>query len=575
VHTRLEHSIGAVHVAQLIVDHVNQNFRSSPDAQPGDWRIAEIDSDLARFIRLGALLHDVGHLPFGHTLEDELNHLRAHDGAVRLAKIGDRKFLHYDLDKSVSEFPKPTDGWSLRELVNALYQPFCNALGANLEPFLLLCMIICKPPRDLDGRVRWDQTCTGLDRKISLQLSRDIVGNTICADFLDYLFRDWHHLGKTLYEDTRIYQYMEARTKIDLSSQGMVSTFVINVGAGEKIRHDALTNILELLEGRYKLAETVLFHRTKLAITALLDRCLLEIRELYGQAGITVDDFADAAEDLLLEGSDDALPDILLRLADGGTESGKEKLKEKIRSDQSQIANAIHEATDLLTTSPATDDAITTKTQIERDLDLIALLINRLRDRCVYTLAYKLRISDFTGAHTPSNPRLKVLIDLYRAPENRHAFLRGMEARCNLSVGSLIMYCPPSAAMNAKIAKVNLLVEGEVVPFDEYDNEDSNLTRGALWAQIHRFYELWSAQVYIDRATWDSLSLTGQQNLRATLKEFFFQMRPDTDVAIVRAQVEASIRAVLGERPMAARAGSVAPELDRFTDFVFPSGLKF
>jgi HD superfamily phosphohydrolase len=131
VHTRLEHSIGAVHVAQLIVDHVNQNFRSSPDAQPGDWRIAEIDSDLARFIRLGALLHDVGHLPFGHTLEDELNHLRAHDGAVRLAKIGDRKFLHYDLDKSVSEFPKPTDGWSLRELVNALYQPFCNALGAD------------------------------------------------------------------------------------------------------------------------------------------------------------------------------------------------------------------------------------------------------------------------------------------------------------------------------------------------------------------------------------------------------------------------------------------------------------
>ena len=41
--------------------------------------------------------------------------------------------------------------------------------------------------------------------------------------------------------------------------------FVINVRASEKIRHDALTDILELLNARYKLAETVLFHRTKSA----------------------------------------------------------------------------------------------------------------------------------------------------------------------------------------------------------------------------------------------------------------------------------------------------------------------
>lgn len=66
-HTRFEHCVGAVHVAQLIVDHVNRNslFARSDSTQ---WKLCAIDEATARFIRLGALLHDLGHLPFGHTL---------------------------------------------------------------------------------------------------------------------------------------------------------------------------------------------------------------------------------------------------------------------------------------------------------------------------------------------------------------------------------------------------------------------------------------------------------------------------------------------------------------------------
>ena len=140
------------------------------------------------------------------------------------------------------------------------------------------------------------------------------------------------------------------------------------------------------------------------------------------------------------------------------------------------------------------------------------------------------------------------------------------------------MYCPPSAAMNAKVAKVNLLIEGEVTPFDEYDKDgdESSLTRGALWAQIRRFYELWGAQVFVDRVTWEEMTVQGQNNLRAVLQDFFFSRNSETDAAIVRQQVEASVRAVQDERPrLAARADSSAPELDRFAEFVFPSGLPF
>jgi hypothetical protein len=60
-------------------------------------------------------------------------------------------------------------------------------------------------------------------------------------------------------------------------------------------------------------------------------------------------------------------------------------------------------------------------------------------------LAYKLKIGDFTGAHThtPENSKLRKVIQIYGEPENRQKFLDGIEALCNLPSGSLIMY-PPS-----------------------------------------------------------------------------------------------------------------------------------
>ena len=484
-----------MHVAQTIVRHVNENFEfSSNQTGSAEWRITDIKSDVSKLIRLGALLHDIGHLPFGHTLEDELHHLRSHDGAERLLLIGNEKYPHYYLDKSIGSFREPADGWSLRELVNVLYHEIVASLQITLEPFDVLCAIICKPPKN-EGRAKdkWEKDSQELERKLDLQVCRDVVGNTICADFLDYLFRDWYHLGKPLYEDKRLYQYMEARTKTG-SDKRTISRFVINVGQADRIRHDALTNILELLENRYKLAETVLFHRTKLALTALLDRCLLEIRDLYKVIGFSNDVFLDTAERHFLTGSDDELASILRQLASGGDGEVREKLQARIQASRAALAETIKpknkggQATDLLTSDRDTPSTAA-KTDVEIKIREISTLIDRLRDREIYTLAYKVKISDFTGPHTPDNARLNRLIELYRDPENRRRYLLGMEARCNLPTGSLVFYCPPNASMNAKIAKVNLLIDGDVTPFDAYDREgqDSSLTRGALWAQIRRF----------------------------------------------------------------------------------------
>ena|SRR5271157_57702 len=211
-HNRFEHSVGAVHVAKLIVDHVNANSEKSSDQFP-QWAPTRIDQPTTRFIRLAALLHDVGHLPFGHTLEDELNHLRSHDGPERLERVSTVEYPNHEVDlKIVPAKERPRNGWTLKALVNRLYATFAQALPiTGVDPFTVLSHVICKPPKDSEKKKAWDEVDERLRAQFMLGVCVDIVGNTICADFLDYIHRDWYHLGKPLYYDMRLYQYMEVR----------------------------------------------------------------------------------------------------------------------------------------------------------------------------------------------------------------------------------------------------------------------------------------------------------------------------------------------------------------------------
>lgn len=578
-HTRFEHSVGAAHVAQMIVDHVNDNYRKAQLRTPnGDWKSIGINHPTARLIRLGALLHDIGHLPFGHTLEDELHHLKPHDGNERLSNVSGRPYKHYEIRQQVAgKIERPEVGWSLENLVDQLYQPTCKELGITISPFRVLTQIVCKAPKTAGSAQKtWQEEARALEEFVDLDVCRDIVGNTICADFLDYLFRDWHHLGKSLYLDRRLYQYMEVgELASGAVNQQSSPQFVINVGALDKIRHDALTDILELLNARYKLAETVLFHRTKLALTGLLDRSLLEIRKLFVRLGLPEDDVLALLEKRLLDSSDDGLIAVLEDLVAGGSEDYKKKMSEALKAER--------ESLEVQLTPTATprlyDEHANTEGPLKTQSALVRRLVDRLRDRGVYSLVYKLKISDFSGPHNPDNPTLKKVLRLYSDPKNRLDFLQGIEALCGLPAGSLVMYCPPDAKMNAKVAEVNLLVEGAIWPFDEYEaaQGDSSLTRGALSAQVQRFYELWGACVYIERTCWERLPEATQRNLRSVIKRFFFRTEPDAELKILRSQIQCSINAVSDVTSVAAFRDRLEnpPTVEKYKGFKFPSGLAF
>src|SRR5215831_8262543 len=65
VHTRFEHSLGTSWMAHRIVEALRTHI--------------SIDTDTETLIRVCALLHDITHIPFGHTLEDERRVLPRHD----------------------------------------------------------------------------------------------------------------------------------------------------------------------------------------------------------------------------------------------------------------------------------------------------------------------------------------------------------------------------------------------------------------------------------------------------------------------------------------------------------------
>lgn len=78
-HTRYEHSLGVMHLTERAVDHL----RSIPE---GDF----ITDDEARVVIAAALLHDIGHYPFSHAIEELGDPVRSHeDVGTEIIAAGD------------------------------------------------------------------------------------------------------------------------------------------------------------------------------------------------------------------------------------------------------------------------------------------------------------------------------------------------------------------------------------------------------------------------------------------------------------------------------------------------------
>lgn len=212
VHTRFEHSLGTCWLAKRLIDALQSHGRS-------------IDPEHARAVRLASLLHDITHVPFGHTFEDERRLFDRHDeDDVRLASFLDSPAVAAGLRRS-----------GVGDLVHALISP--RPLPAGVPGYL-----------------------------------RDLVTGTICADLLDYLRRDAFFCGLSLQYDDRLFHYF------DVADQRLV----VRLHKGGGFRRDALSELIHLLQMRYTLTERVYYHHAKVIAGAMISRAL----ELAMEAGV-------------------------------------------------------------------------------------------------------------------------------------------------------------------------------------------------------------------------------------------------------------------------------------------------
>jgi HD superfamily phosphohydrolase len=203
-HTRFEHGLGTYWMARRIMEQI--------EAAGEPFSPVERDA-----VHLAALVHDVTHIPFGHTFEDERRLLDRHD----------QNRLRYRC---------LVEGGALGDLLRS------TEAGR-------LALRILAP----DQQMPPERRCL-----------REIVSGTICADLLDYLKRDNYFCGLCYEFDERIFQYFrvaDGRLALDMEQDGF-------------FRRDALSEVTNLLRIRYVLSERVYYHHAKIAAGVMVSKAV-------------------------------------------------------------------------------------------------------------------------------------------------------------------------------------------------------------------------------------------------------------------------------------------------------------
>lgn len=207
VHTRFDHSLGTLAMAKRIIAALRRN----------GFAVSAEDEEL---VAVAALVHDISHIPFGHTFEDERRIFPRHDAPRRL-----EAFL------------------SGGELGQALAE-----LGLREEVLKLL-----------------------LAKGEGAGWRSQVVASTIDADLLDYLRRDSYFAGLSqAYDDRILSTFILDKDRL-----------VMSMSKHHMDRPDTRSEILHLLRMRYFLTERVYTHHAKIASGAMISKAV-ELAVGYG-----------------------------------------------------------------------------------------------------------------------------------------------------------------------------------------------------------------------------------------------------------------------------------------------------
>lgn len=173
-HSRYIHSLGVSYLAGLAFDFIFKDFKFSSESKRTNYR---------QVLRLGALLHDIGHGPLSHTSEEVMPMLsqlgvKAYENLKDSAQgdllnKGDRKANHED--------------YTIKFITDSHLTSILREAFLDFEPYHIACLID-KRLKDKDDFF----TEQGLNFRLILS---QLVSSEVDVDRMDYLMRDAYFCG--------------------------------------------------------------------------------------------------------------------------------------------------------------------------------------------------------------------------------------------------------------------------------------------------------------------------------------------------------------------------------------------
>ncbi|MEW6410930.1 MAG: HD domain-containing protein [Candidatus Zixiibacteriota bacterium] len=556
VHSRFNHILGVTNRADKIVSGVIRSLsREQGNLPPGrmDFEYNRKSIPIAKLqayvdkrrpvVRLIALLHDIGHIPFGHTLEDEMHVFSVkHDNPKRQCQFFNilvREFVYAlilrhdpNIDPALltivckDEPSQLESDYLISRLKTALdrikrcYQPDLiheiHTFLVNLERAMVALFYLDDVHKERNGDDKGaEQERNDARQKaigelfISVVLSQceitagpdqpafnldldafslDIIGNTICADLLDYAKRDSRMSGLHYDYDDRIFRYFSLVSYKARGADHPMIRLCLQVFTN-KLRLDVVSEIVTILRARYLLSERVIFHPTKCAAGAMLGTAvsMMGIREAelnFFRIGDAVfmaklEQHVVRCLQITKEVRDYTAVDAAANKAEVTKfltccknpdqyqpfESVLETLSTTLKSlpDRSGITMALLKicteelaaievnANENLFGSPETAKDLAEKIVLR--LTEASRLMWQIQARQYYDLVFRVsRIDKKTNALV-----VKELADKFKNPAFRFKFERRVEHDADLKYGSLVIHCPKS---DTSLKEANVLVFG-------------------------------------------------------------------------------------------------------------------
>jgi HD superfamily phosphohydrolase len=295
--------------------------------------------------------------------------------------------------------------------------------------------------KELSEEVLTYLTAKGDDKINALQYPYvvDIVGNTVCADLIDYLARDTYYAGLKESFDPRFLRNLTIASYIPTTDaeKPYHNRLVLSLLKQNRLRRDVVSEVMHLLRLRYSLAEKVYFNHAKIIASAMVIEAV--------QAALLAKP---------VKFSEDALC---------AMHFGDDELLISLRDSKVPIAEK---------------------------------LVGKLSSRNLYKPVYMITYNKPTPEDTNWDKKVAIISRFRENHRERFEMERSLESWNSLPEGSVIIYCPTEKMNLKQVEALCLWRDGKVMPLTQIPGEKSSSDAKSI-NDAHE--ELWKLYVFVER----------------------------------------------------------------------------